>query len=176
MYQEHSGSVFSFALRRSTFEEAKDLTAETFRVAWERLDAVPEKPLPYLYGIARRLLANQRRAQTRRVALFAKLSQEAASRDPHAWEGTVTPTSVHGPADETIRMAASHLPMPDQDVLALTYWEGLSAPEVAGVLGCSRAAVLVRLHRARRRLAVQLALLEPERVDPEGESPAEEPR
>ena len=176
MYQEHSGSVFSFALRRSTLEEAKDLTADTFRVVWERLDVIPEDPLPYLYGIARKLLANQRRAELRRVALFAKLSREAAACDPSSEREPATTTPPHELVDETIHVAASRLSVRDQEVLALTYWEGLSSTEAARVLGCSRAAMLVRLHRARRRLAGTLVRLEPEGLESEKRSLAEEPR
>ena len=35
----------------------------------------------------------------------------------------------------------------------LTYWDGLPAAEVGRVLGCSTAAVWVRLHRARTAFA-----------------------
>jgi RNA polymerase sigma-70 factor (ECF subfamily) len=40
----------------------------------------------------------------------------------------------------------------DRELLALVAWEGLAREELALALGTSRAAVRVRLHRARRRL------------------------
>jgi RNA polymerase sigma factor (sigma-70 family) len=168
MYHEHSGRVFGYALRRTSCEEAKDLTSETFRVAWERLDVISEDPLPYLYGIARRLLANQKRGGRRRAALIEKLRSEASAEDPLSHEGTEewlelergSAGSPDRPADPSIRIAVSRLSAADQEVLALTYWEGLSSVATARVLGCTRAAVLVRLHRARRRLADELSRAE----------------
>lgn len=48
----------------------------------------------------------------------------------------------------------------DREVLALIAWDDLSPDEAAEVLGCSRAAFAVKLHRARSRLRVQLRLLD----------------
>jgi RNA polymerase sigma-70 factor (ECF subfamily) len=44
----------------------------------------------------------------------------------------------------------------DRELLALVGWEGLDRHAIATVLGCSRATVRVRLHRARSRFAVAL--------------------
>ena len=44
-----------------------------------------------------------------------------------------------------------------REALLLIAWEGLSVSEAAVVVGCSRGAFAVRLHRARRRLSVALA-------------------
>lgn len=45
-----------------TPKDAADAVAETFLVAWRRLPEVPsgEEARPWLYGVARRTLANQR--------------------------------------------------------------------------------------------------------------------
>ena len=48
--------------------------AETFLVAWRRLDDVPADALPWLYGVARRVLANQRRSADRGAALERRLA------------------------------------------------------------------------------------------------------
>jgi RNA polymerase sigma-70 factor (ECF subfamily) len=55
-----------------------------------------------------------------------------------------------------VRAVLARLSPADQEVLRLTEWEGLDPAEVAAVLGCSRTAVKVRLHRARRRFAARL--------------------
>jgi DNA-directed RNA polymerase specialized sigma24 family protein len=44
----------------------------------------------------------------------------------------------------------------DAEVLRLATWEGLDTDELAYVLGCTRAAAKVRLHRAWRRFAQAL--------------------
>ena len=49
----------------------------------------------------------------------------------------------------------------DQEVLRLAAWEGLTNAELAVALGCSENAATIRLHRARKRLAEQLAKEEP---------------
>ena len=44
----------------------------------------------------------------------------------------------------------------DRELLLLVGWEQLDHAAAARVLGCSRTALKVRLHRARRRLAAHL--------------------
>jgi DNA-directed RNA polymerase specialized sigma24 family protein len=50
-------------------QSTQDVAAETFQVAWRRLEAVPFDAAPWLYAVARRVLANERRAASRRAAL-----------------------------------------------------------------------------------------------------------
>lgn len=51
-----------------------------------------------------------------------------------------------------VRAALTTLPDIDQEILRLIGWEKLSLGEAATVLGCTRTAAAVRLHRARKRL------------------------
>ena len=44
----------------------------------------------------------------------------------------------------------------DQEILRLAAWEELTSAQIAEVLGCSRGAAKVRLHRARQRLTAAL--------------------
>ncbi len=160
MYYEHSDSVFSFALRRIGAEEARDVTADTFRIAWEHVDVLPEQPLPYLYGIARRVVANHRRTLRRRGSLWGRLCREFAAGGPEV-RATETDEAAHAlVGDDAIAQAAERLSARDRELLQLTYWDDLSADEVAQVLGCSAGAVRVGLHRARQRLARELAWVE----------------
>jgi hypothetical protein len=63
------------------------------------------------------------------------------------------------PSGELAELAAAFgsLAGRDREVLALEAWEGLNAGEVAAVLGCSRNAARIRLHRARRRVRAAIA-------------------
>lgn len=105
----------------------------------------------WLFGIARHVLANQRRGVRRRHALADRL--RSALRD-----------QVVEPPDATMRApiatALAGLGAADQELLRLVAWEGLSRGELATALGCSPAAVRVRLHRARTRLRRALADLD----------------
>lgn len=151
LFHANYPSVLAYALRRADRQVAEDVAAETFAVAWRRLAAVPSDELPWLYGVARKALANQRRGDRRRSALIAKLSREAPL--------------VAGPSDiaDTIAehagvvAALERLSERDREALRLVAWEGLDTARAARAAGCSSGAFAVRLHRARRRLVKELA-------------------
>ena len=75
IYDDHYAAVLAYCLRRAALEDAKDATADVFLVAWRRLDQVPggERTLPWLYGTARKTLANQRRSRSRLMRLMTRL-------------------------------------------------------------------------------------------------------
>lgn len=150
LWAEHHARVLGYVLRRAEgAEDAADVVAETFLVAWRRLDAAPAHDTHlWLFGVARRLLANHRRGERRRTALAQRLREEWARQPP------VTPR--HGRLEEFAEVFRT-LPDADREVLALEAWEQLDAAQIATVLGCSRNAARIRLHRARRRLRAAMA-------------------
>lgn len=62
-------------------DDAADVIAETFLAAWRRLDDVPpgDEARFYLYGVARRTLANLHRGQRRQQDLIAKIGRNLAA-------------------------------------------------------------------------------------------------
>jgi RNA polymerase sigma-70 factor (ECF subfamily) len=132
--------------RAPTLADAEDAAAETFTIAWRKLDAVPDEPLPWLYAVARRVLANQRRGRTRRERLVALLRVDDVPTPLRVGD------SDEGPAFE----ALASLSPADQELLRLVAWEELGNREIAHVLGVSPNAVAIRLHRARSRFAAAL--------------------
>jgi RNA polymerase sigma-70 factor (ECF subfamily) len=126
-------------------ERAKDVVAETFLVAWRRLDDVPAEPRPWLFGVARRVIAGQFRSETRREALTSRL------RTADGGDATADPVTALADRDEALAAFAT-LGERDREVLRLVAWDGLSSAEAAEVLDVTRFAFAVRLHRARRRL------------------------
>jgi RNA polymerase sigma factor (sigma-70 family) len=140
LYREHADAVLRYALRRTRADAAGDVLAETFLVAWRRLDRVPAEPRPWLLAVARRVLANQRRGEARRASLVSRIAAESREREPVPAES--------GDVGSAIR----RLPARDREALMLVYWDGLAPGEAARVLGCSARAFRSRLHRARRRL------------------------
>jgi RNA polymerase sigma-70 factor (ECF subfamily) len=148
LYRENFRAVLRFAVARIDAERAKDVAAETFLVAWRRLDDVPAEPRPWLLGVARKVIAGQFRSETRRDALAVRLRgrQNPASSD-----------LADEVADRDEVLAAfTVLREPDREVLRLVAWDGLTPAEAAEVLHVTRLAFAVRLHRARRRLEREL--------------------
>jgi RNA polymerase sigma factor (sigma-70 family) len=151
LYEAYHGAVLGYVLRRTANpEDAADVMAETFMTSWRRLNEVPtgQEARPWLYGVARRVLANYHRGERRRSALADRLRTDLAVN--------YRPPEIAG---EPVRIAAAFRRLPDEqrEILALEAWEGLDNGEIAVVLGCSRNAVRIRMHRARKRLARELA-------------------
>ena len=170
VYADHFDRVLGYALRRvNRPEDAADVVAETFLVAWRRLGDVPEEPRTrlWLYGVARRVLANQRRGDRRRTALGERLGAQLATSVPdHA--GDVVDRVRY--ADALARLSDG-----DREVVLLHVWEGLEPREIADVLGVSAVAARSRLSRARARLRAALAADGCHDLDPEGHLPSRTP-
>ncbi|GII55789.1 DNA-directed RNA polymerase sigma-70 factor [Planotetraspora thailandica] len=149
IYAAGHDPVLGYALRRTAnSHDAADVLAETFLTVWRRLDDVPpgEQTRPWLYGVARRVLANHHRGERRRLALGDRLRADLAEALQD-----VAPAEPH-PVTEALNRVSED----DRELLTLTAWEGLDPGQIAVVLGCSRNAVRIRLHRARRRLAREM--------------------
>jgi RNA polymerase sigma factor (sigma-70 family) len=151
LFTAHYRDVHRFALRRIDPQAAEEVANETFAVCWRRLDAVPDPPLPWLYGVARNCLANHRRDRRRNER--RERAAWGAARDPDA--GGRDPAERFAERDAILR-ALTALPEHDREALRLVAWEGLAVADAARAAGISRAAFAMRLHRARRRLAAQL--------------------
>jgi RNA polymerase sigma-70 factor (ECF subfamily) len=145
-FRAHYADVLAYGLRRlGDRAAAADVASETFVVAWRHRDALPDEVLPWLFGVARHVLLNERRAARRRERLDARLGGERR-------------VSADDPADIVAERAAilaafGRLSEPEREALRLVAWDGLGRDQAAAALGCSRNAYAIRLYRARRRLA-----------------------
>lgn len=144
LYRDHADRIHAYARRRSDAAIADDVVADVFLVVWRRLERVPDDPLPWLLGVARRVLANRRRSVRRAAALRVRLGAAGTAPAPR-------------PSDHSVLAALSQLGESDRELLLLIAWEGLSQAEAAQALGIRRPAVATRIHRARQRLAEALA-------------------
>ncbi len=165
LFREHYGAVRAYALRRASVEVAHDSVGETFLAAWRRFEDVPDDALPWLYATCRRTLANAHRSARRAGAVALRVAAEPAQdgRDPAELVG----------AADLARVALTSLAEHQREAIMLTAWEGLPPDRAATAAGCSKGAFAVRLHRARRRLARELARLEDEHLIPVPAKPAE---
>jgi RNA polymerase sigma-70 factor (ECF subfamily) len=154
IYEQHADAIAAYALRRVRNEQdAEEIVSETFLIAWRRLPELRGDPLPWLYGVARRVLANHTRRDGRATL---ELPGDLAA-----------PIDTTGERAELVA-AVLRLPELERDALLLTVWEGLDQRECARVLGCSRVAVALRLRRARARLREDSCIAPSPRLVPKG--------
>lgn len=152
LFRRHYRDVVLYVRRRAEPDLVEDVVAETFLVAWRRLDEVPIDARPWLLGVARKTLATQRRSTARRQALVARLEAAQGSTEPG-----------DQPSESGVSEAVMRLSEKDREAITLIAWDGLSSGEAAHVVGQSPIAFRVRLHRAKRRLR--------ERLDAQDETP-----
>jgi RNA polymerase sigma factor (sigma-70 family) len=170
LYEENWDDLLQYALQRAaTREDAADIVAETFLVAWRRLDLVPPgaRTRLWLFGVARKVLANQRRGEFRRDRLADRLRGELS---------TVVANEGIPEAPGPVVGALDRLGEKDREVLLLASAEELEPAEIATVLGISSVAARSRLHRARRRFIRELESDEVGGPRPEPELRLEEAR
>ncbi len=153
LYEQYQRPVLGYFLRRTDAISARDAAADTFLVAWRRIDDVPpgDSALPWLFGVARKVLANQRRGRDRFLAVGRKLAAQPDNPGP-----TPEAIVVRRAEDEEMLRAVARLRPEDQEVLRLITWEELSHADVAAILGTSPHAVAQRLHRITSKLQREL--------------------
>ncbi|BBH64061.1 DNA-directed RNA polymerase sigma-70 factor [Actinoplanes sp. OR16] len=145
LYERHYTDVERYVVRRASDVAARDVVADVFVVIWRRIGDVPEPALPWIYGVARRVLANELRGVQRRRQLEQKVAGHAGDDTAADHADDVTSAAV-------LAAAFERLPETDRETLRLIAWEELSTRDAATAAGCSLATFAMRLHRARRRL------------------------
>ncbi len=141
--------IMAYTLRRArTRDDALDAVSEIFMVVWRRLDDVPsgQGMVPWVYGVGRRVLANQYRSRERSARLERRLKDNLSAG------------SSDRPFD-LVEEALERLRPGDREILRLVAWDDLDNDQIAAVLETSVTNVAVRLHRARKRLARELGRL-----------------
>jgi RNA polymerase sigma factor (sigma-70 family) len=157
LFRNTRTDLLAYIMRRSqNAEDAADLLAETYLIAWQKLDAIPtgERARLWLFGVARNLLLKGASRRRSRHALVERLAAELRSaHPPHA--------PVEDERSSALLAALAALPERDREILMLTAWEGLTPKEIAAVVGVRANIVRVRLHRARTRLRRDLTTPRP---------------
>lgn len=165
LWERYAPRIQAYALRHVDRDEAAEVVAETFLVAWRRLVDVPGEPLPWLLVVARNTVANHHRSRHR----ARLLSDELARLQLVAQSGSSGGDSLVGSAvaerDALLRALAALTPN-EREALLLVAWDGLAPTPAAQVAGCSVSAFKVRLHRARRRLDAALEAADDEPAGP----------
>lgn len=156
LYERNYQPITAYVRRRVRGADGSDadIVAEVFVVAWRRFLEMPEQPkeLPWLYGVARNLVANHYRNVQRSSALTNRLILE---------EGVAT-DSTTGTSELEIRVrrAVDQLSDLDREIFRLIHWEELSHDEVGLSVGITAKAVERRVARARSKVRDYLASLD----------------
>jgi RNA polymerase sigma-70 factor (ECF subfamily) len=135
---------------------AEDIAADTFELAWTRLQQGRHVDRPWLFLTASFKLRDHYKRGSRRRAAEAALGRLVEEPTDHL--GTLDRMALHD--------ALLSLTEREREAVMLTYWEGLTAAEAAAVLRCSTSAVWVALSRARTKLR---GILEPDFTTTGGE-------
>lgn len=148
LFRDTRTDLLAYIMRRSpSAEDAADMLAETYLIAWRKLDAIPtdERARLWLFGVARNLLLKGASRRRSHHALVERLAGELRSAHPPH-------TPVEDERSSALRAALAALPERDREILMLTAWEGLTPKQIAAVMGTPVNLVRVRLHRARTGL------------------------
>jgi RNA polymerase sigma-70 factor (ECF subfamily) len=155
VYEQHARAIQRYAARRVEPDAVDDVVAETFAIAWRRLPREGD-PLPWLYGVARRVVHGHRRSHSRRKALLLRVAGH--------WTGDAPDPAELIAGDTQVAEAFAALTPIEREALRLHVWEGLSDADAARVAGCSIGTFAVRLSRAKARLAQGLERAEVRRA------------
>jgi RNA polymerase sigma factor (sigma-70 family) len=157
LFGDTRADLLVYILRRvDSPEEAPDILAEAYLIAWKKLDAIPEgtQRRPWLFGVARNLLLKGTARRRSHSVLVERLASELRA------VGHLHP-DVNEERRDILRVALTGLPDVDREILLLNAWEGLTPTQIATVLGKSANTVRVRLHRVRARLRRELSRAKP---------------
>jgi RNA polymerase sigma-70 factor (ECF subfamily) len=155
IFDRHFATVFRFAERRVGRDQASEVASETFARAFAKRGAFrPEAvdALPWLLGIASKLILHERRRLVRYLAAVERTAAEIRSIDQDGELGSVD-RRLDAPAGwARMRTALLTLADTDRELLLLVTWDGLSYEETAAVLDLPLGTVRSKLHRAKARL------------------------
>lgn len=148
LFERYREPLYGFFRRRlNSTERAEDLTQETFLAVIRATSRYEPRALvrTYLYGIALKLLAAERRKRIRNAPPAQSDAEPLvdAAQDDALW----------------VRQAIERLGAPEREILMLREYEQLSYAEIAEVLRIPVNTVRSRLFRSRMALK---SFLEPE--------------
>ena len=145
LYQRYARDIFRFSLYLcGNREEAEDITSDTFVRAWTTAEIVETSAKAYLLRIARNRYLEGLRRRRPHVEIDANLA-DSASGPFHAVE-------QQSDVKQVLRLL-QQIPETDRVALLLHAQQEWPYQEIAAALGLSLAAVKVKIHRARLKLA-----------------------
>jgi RNA polymerase sigma-70 factor (ECF subfamily) len=147
----HWTSVSRFC-RSKIGDDGADVIAQVFLACVEGRDRIGDNVKAYLFGVARKRIAEHFRQRSHAPIDLAQSSVIDLRTGP------ATHVSRRQ-RSELLREGLARIPLDDQIALELAYFEGLAMKEIASVLEIEENTVRSRLSRARDKLRTVLATL-----------------
>lgn len=157
LYDRHAAAIYRYVARRLGAAAADDIVAECFLAAFGRRDSYDlgqGDARPWLYGIAVRQIASNRRAEARYRRLLASAPLELVTEDFSDRAAERVSALALRPQ---LAAVLDGMRWRDRELLLLVAWAGLSYEESAAALGITVSAVKSRLNRIRVRTRASLA-------------------
>jgi RNA polymerase sigma factor (sigma-70 family) len=161
LFRRHAPHIQRYVVRRLGPDDADDVVAETFLLAFRQRDGYDRArgdARPWLYGIATNLIGRHRRAEIRQYRAFARTGADPVTEP---FTDQVDARVSADAAGRRLPAALARLPAAHRDALLLVAWGDLSYEEAAAALGVPVGTVRSRLSRARRRLRRTLGGADP---------------
>ena len=158
LVRRYGDSVLGYLMHMSgNREQAEDFFQETFKRVHEKAHTLRGNQFkPWLFQIATRVAIDgfRRRKRLRIISLNQKL--DCADKETEELGAVALADDSYEPSGEAIkaeqaeqvRQAIQSLPTKQRTTLVLAYYQQLSYPEVAAVLGCSIGTVKTQMYRA----------------------------
>ena len=144
--QDHLDALYRYARRRLSTADAEDVAQQAFEALFRAHAAgrTPEDAGAYLFGVARRRVADVLRSRSRRPVVSL----------PDGWEGIASTVLPDGACEyvelrDLVHVALGLLRGIDREILAARYRRAESLDRIGAGLGVSRKAAELRLRRAR---------------------------
>ena len=156
LYRAYRRKLFGFVLRQvGDAGLAEELAADVLVEVWKgaRSFRGESRPSTWILGIARHKALD---ALRRRPPVTLDL--EKAQQVPDPCEGPEV-EAARSRRRAALRRALRSLPPEQREVVDLTFFEGLSYPEIARLVNCPVGTVKTRMFHARRKLEALLGTM-----------------
>jgi RNA polymerase sigma-70 factor (ECF subfamily) len=166
IYRTYYTRILRYLTRLAGETEYEDLAQDTFTKVSQRLDGFrgESQLLTWLYTIATNTALDRLRSPSFKEAVRNnRVSDETAQEVESAVEIrtlrelTVEQQAIRQEMNACIRHVIDRLPESYRTVIVLSNLEGMKDAEIARILGLSRSAAKIRIHRARARLKKELS-------------------
>ena len=166
LVRRYGDSVLGYLIRMAgNREQAEDLFQETFKRVHEKADTFRGTRLKsWLFAIATNLTIDGMRKSKRLQVVSLNQKIDCDGENCQELGAVAVADNSYEPSQkaimaeqkEQVRQALELLPARQRATLVLAYYQQLSYPEVAQVLGCSVGTVKTQMYRALKSLAQRL--------------------